>query len=122
MRSRGKTDQLLATTADWPESWKRSDRDVPFGREIVRALRPFLDDLATSGLAYRTVRRHADNTWRLGGEIVRRTDFEETTPELADDAVRELLLELVEPEGGPLLHAHVTEAEQHHCDVICRKL
>lgn len=110
---------FLADIRDWPDRWKGESRDVPLGKEIVRAVRPFLEALVSSELADSTVRRHVDNIWLLGGEIVRQAWLDSVIRRLEG---RELLLRLLDKEGGPLLHGGATEQDQRSFDGTCRKL
>jgi hypothetical protein len=45
----------------------------------VRLLRPFLEYLAMSNLSPKTIQKHVDNTWVLGGEFIRELNY---TPSL----------------------------------------
>ena len=65
------------------------------------------------------MRRHRDNVWTLGGELIRcRYDDEE----LANKDVKDALRHLVEGDGGPLMWPRITELEQDSLDATCRKL
>jgi hypothetical protein len=55
----------------------------------------------------------------LGGEIIRRR---QTDPDLAKQPARELLFNLIEEEGGPLIWPSITESAQNAFDTTCRKL
>ena len=57
---------------NWPKSWCYDLADIAVGQQIVEALTPFLLELLDQGLARKTVSRHRDNLWVLGGEIIRR--------------------------------------------------
>jgi len=39
------------------------------GHALMVCFRPFIEDLASSGLSAKTIRQHVDNLWTLGGEI-----------------------------------------------------
>ena len=52
------------------------EKDLPPGRKLVECFTPFLLDLAASGLSKRTIQRHVDNLWILGGEIIREVNEE----------------------------------------------
>src|ERR1700719_28594 len=56
---------------NWPRSWMGLEKDLPPGEELVACLRPFIEHLASSSLSPKTIRRHVDNLWLLGGEIIR---------------------------------------------------
>jgi len=52
------------------------EKDLPPGEALVSGLRPFIEHLALCGLAPRTIRRHVDNLWLLGGEIIRELNYD----------------------------------------------
>jgi len=89
------------------------------GQQIVQVLTPFLLHLLDQGLAKATVRRHRDNLWSLGGELIRcRYDDDELARHDVKDAIRQL----IERDGGPLMWPRITESEQDSLDATCRKL
>ena len=47
------------------------EEDVLPGEQLVVCLLPFLQHLVLSSLSPKTIRRHVDNLWLLGGEIIR---------------------------------------------------
>jgi hypothetical protein len=103
---------------DWPAKWQIEPTDIAVGKRIVQALTPFLLSLLDQGLAAKTVRRHCDNLWLLGGELIGRR---------YDDVLRRMdaltaLQELVEEDGGPLMWPRLSEADQNSLDGTCRKL
>jgi hypothetical protein len=94
------------------------EKDLPPGEELVVCFRPFIEHLASSSLSSKTMRRHVDNLWLLGGEIIRDLNY---TPSLRKVAAQRLLREAVHADGGPLIH-NGSEEEQHSLDATCRKL
>jgi hypothetical protein len=104
---------------DWPAKWQFEPADLAMGKQIVQALTPFLLELLDQGLAARTLRRHRDNLWLLGGELIRRRHDDD---ELAKMDAVSALRELVEEDGGPLMWPRITEADQDSVDATCRKL
>src|SRR6266436_10087668 len=102
----------------WPRSWMGLEKDLPPGEELVANLRPFIEHLASSSLAPKTIRKHVDNLWLLGGEIIR--DLHED-PSLRKVAAERLLHNVIHEEGGPLIH-NGSEDEQRSFDSTCRKL
>ena len=104
---------------NWPKSWCYDQADIAVGQQIVEALTPFLLNLLDQGLARKTVSRHRDNLWVLGGEIIRRR-YEDD--ELARMNVVAALQRLIEDDGGPLMWPRIGESEQDSLDVTCRKL
>jgi len=104
---------------DWPRSWHVEPADILVGQQIVQALTPFLLHLLDQRLAKATLRRHRDNLWTLGGELIRcRYDDDE----LAKKHVKDALRQLTQGDGGPLMWPRITESEQASLDATCRKL
>ena len=62
--------------AEWPRSWMGLPEDLVPGEKMVVYFRPFLEHLVGLGLSRKTMRKHVDNLWVLGGEIIR--DLHET--------------------------------------------
>jgi hypothetical protein len=93
------------------------EKDVPPGETLVACFRPFLEYLvASSELSPKTIQKHVDNLWVLGGEFIR--DLNDN-PSLRKRPVDQLLFELIE-DGGPLLY-HGDEDQQRSFDSTCRK-
>ena len=103
---------------NWPHSWMGLEKDLPPGEELVVCFRLFIEHLAASSLSPKTIRRHVDNLWILGGEIIRDLNY---TPSLRKVAAQRLLREAVHADGGPLIHDG-SEEEQRSLDATCRKL
>ena len=51
----------------WPRSWMGVDKDLPPGEHLLACFRPFIKQLASSSLSPKTIRKHMDNLWLLGG-------------------------------------------------------
>ena len=103
---------------NWPRSWMGLEKDLPPGEELVACFRPFIEHLASSSLSPKTIRRHVDNLWMLGGEIIRDLNYD---PSLRKMAAEQLLRDVVHDDGGPLIH-NGSEEEQRSLDSTCRKL
>ena len=104
---------------DWPRSWHVEPADIAIGQQIVALFTPFLLHLLDQGLAKATVRRHRDNLWTLGGELIRQRYDDD---ELARQDVKGAIAQLIESDGGPLIWPRITEEEQDSLDTTCRKL
>jgi hypothetical protein len=102
----------------WPRSWMGLEKDLPPGEQLLAEMMPFIEHLASSSLSPKTIRRHVDNLWLLGGEIIR--DLHEDPPGRKLSAER-LLRKVVYDDGGPLIRTG-SEAEQLSFDSTCRKL
>ena len=94
------------------------EKDVPPGEQLLAGLRPFIAHLTSSSLSRKTIRKHVDNLWMLGGEIIR--DLHED-PSLRKVAADRLLRDVIYEDGGPLPY-HGSEEEQCSFDSTCRKL
>ena len=104
----------------WPRSWMGWEKDLPPGEELVARLRPFLEDLVASDLSPKTIQRHVDNLWALGGEIIR--DLNED-PSLRRKSIEKILDDRIDEEGGPLVYTlESEESQQRAFDATCRKL
>lgn len=102
----------------WPRSWMGLEKDLPPGEALAACFRPFIEHLANAGLSSKTVRRHVDNLWSLGGEIIR--DLHDD-PSPRKRTAERLLREAVHQDGGPLVH-NGSEEQQRSFDATCRKL
>jgi len=85
----------------------------------VASFRPFLEALVASDLSPKTIQKHVDNLWALGGEIIR--DLNET-PSLRRKTIEQLLDDRINDDGGPLLYGVDSEEQQRSFDSTCRKL
>jgi hypothetical protein len=92
------------------------EKDLPPGEQLLALLRPFLEHLAASNLSPKTIQKHIDNMWALGGEFIRDLNYD---PPLRKKPVEQVLLKMIEY-GGPLLYDG-GEDEQRSFDATCRK-
>jgi hypothetical protein len=103
--------------SSWPRSWMGLENDLPPGEQLVMLFRPFLEHLAASDLSPKTIQKHVDNLWALGGEFIRELHND---PPLRKRPVAQTLLGMIEY-GGPMLY-HGGEDQQRSFDSTCRKL
>jgi hypothetical protein len=94
------------------------EKDLPPGEKIVEYFLPFLQHLVSLDLSRKTIRKHTDNLWILGGEIIR--DLNET-PSLRKVLVEDLVFEVLQ-EGGPLLYHGDSEQQQRSFESTCRQV
>jgi hypothetical protein len=102
---------------NWPRSWMGLEKDLPPGEQLLVLLRPFLEQLAASDLSPKTIQKHVNNVWALGGEFIRDLHND---PSLRKKPVDRILLRMIDY-GGPLLYQG-GEDEQRSFDSTCRKL
>jgi hypothetical protein len=110
---------LVSLMDRWPDSWKGVEEDLEFGQELVALMRPFVEALGGWEVTAKTKRRHLDNLWAIGGEIVRALY---TEPDLRKMKAREVLLELIAMGEAPLIYPEITEAEQRAMDGTAKRL
>ena len=84
----------------------------------MECFKPFLRHLLSLDLSRKTLRKHRDNLWLLGGEII--SDLHET-PRLRKRPIGEVLLAALDDEDGPLI-SRASEDQQRSFDATCRKL
>lgn len=111
--------ELCPDLAQWPYRWHVEDCDLEFGRNLLEALTPFLRHLLATDLSRKTLARHRDHLWMLGGELVRRLYDE---PRLRKQPPTAVLLHYIDDEGGPLIYPSISETQQRAFDSTCRKL
>ena len=75
---------------EWPRSWMGLPGDLLPGQQIVAYFQPFLVHLSHQRLSRRTIGKHVNNLWVLGGEIIR--DLHET-PALRKAPVERLIFD-----------------------------
>ena len=102
----------------WPRSWAYEARDIPPGLRMVECFKPFLRSLLALPRSRKTLRRHRDNIWVLGGEVIRRLQMDS---DLRKRPIEQVVLDLIGDDGGPLLSHGQSEAEQRCFDASCRK-
>ena len=114
--------EVLAYVPDldaWPDSWMIDTPDRSMGKAIVTVLTPFIEYLIKQGLTKRTLKRHVDNLWALGGEIITGINWDESLRKLP---ARDLVINAIDEEGGPLLRNPLDPEDQKPFDSTCKKL
>jgi hypothetical protein len=113
---------LLKACADldqWPLRWQCEAADLAPGNTIVATFKPFLLNLLRRKASASTFNRDRRNLWLVGGEIIRRRHAD---PDLKRLPVDNLIRQLIEEDGGPLIWPRISETEQNAIDATCRKL
>ena len=87
------------------------EKDLPPGEQLLALFRPFLEHLAASDLSPKTIQKHVDNMWALGGEFIRDLHSDSS---LRKKPVELVLRQMIEY-GGPLLY-HGGEDQQRSFD------
>ena len=93
---------------EWPDRWAGVQKDISYGQGILDAMRPFVAHLIARGLKEKTIRKHMDSLWLLGGEII-------IPPE-------EDLRRNPDEDGGPYCRHLDSESQEQSYDTTCRKL
>ena len=114
--------EILAYVPDldaWPDSWMIDTPDRSMGKAIVTVLTPFIEHLIKQGLTKRTLKRHVDNLWALGGEIITDINWDES---LRKHSAKDLVINAIDEEGGPVIRNPIDPDDQKPFDSTCRKL
>jgi hypothetical protein len=96
------------------------EKDLPPGEKLIACFRPFLEELVATDLSPKTIQKHVDNLWALGGEIIRDLHAD---PSLRRKTIAQVLASRIDEEGGPLVYAMESEeGQQRSFDSTCKKL
>ena len=112
------TEKLWADFYDWPQRWAGIPKDVAYGKGILEIYKPFVEELLLRHNP-KTVKRHLDNLWLLGGELIRAINMD---PEDRAKTPMELLLDNIDEIGGPSCRHLDTDEDFRSYDATCRKL
>ena len=113
-----KPEEYLKDFQEWPNHWSEVEEDIPYGRCLLSIFGEFVEFLSEAGLNTRTIRKHMDNLWLLGGEIIRDVNLYEEyeiTP-------KQKLAGMVDSSGGPFCRHLISGNEINSFDATCRKL
>ena len=94
------------------------ERDLSSGQQMLECFKPFLRHLLSSGLSRKTLRKHRDNLWLLGGRLI--SDLHEA-PRLRKQQMDQVVIAALDDEGGPLISHAGSEDQQRSFDSTCRK-
>ena len=96
------------------------EKDLAPGEQLVNCFRPFFEELVRLRLSPKTIQKHVDNLWALGGEIIRNLNED---PSLRKRPIDRILDDKIDEEGGPLVYAlESEEPQQRSLDSTCKKL
>ena len=110
-------DDYCKDLAEWPRSWMGLPEDLVPGEKMVAYFRPFLEHLIDLGLSRKTIRKHVDNLWVLGGEMIR--DLHQT-PSLRKVPIETLVFQVIQ-DGGPILYHNDSEEQERSFESTCSK-
>jgi len=104
----------------WPAAWQIDEGDLAYGEGLLEQFKPFVTYLVNvQQLAPTTLRRHLNDLFLLGGELISHINTFEKDRRLSP---ARLLDDNISPDGGPLCR-HVEEgSHQRHYDATCKKL
>jgi hypothetical protein len=111
-------DKLWRDFHDWPQRWAGIPEDVAYGKGILEIYKPFVEELI-SRQNLKTVKRHLDNLWLLGGELIRAINM---YPEDRKKSPMNLLLDNIDDTGGPSCRHLDTDEDFRAYDATCKKL
>lgn len=110
--------QYCPDLQEWPERWMGDEPDIAVGQRIVEFFKPFLLHMISEKLATKTLHRHRDHLWLLGGELIKRRYDDHPIKRMA---VEKAIVLLIQADEGPLIWPSITEAQQESFDATCRK-
>lgn len=110
---------ILRDCEKWPRQWMGMGDDVLYGKGIVEAMRPFIVALVAERLSDRTLQKHAENLWLLGGEIIRDVS---TYKEYTKITPAAKLWESIGPDEDPYCRHLNSESEKRSFDATCGQL
>ena len=113
-----KLKKLWSDFHEWPERWAGGPRDVAYGKGIIEIYKPFVEELLLRHSPI-TVKRHLDNLWLLGGELIR--DINMDSEDRAKSPL-DLLLDNIDETGGPSCRHLDTDEDFRSYDATCKKL
>jgi len=112
-----KFDALLALMDRWPKSWAGIAKDEAVGGDLTALMRAFFLHLRQHNFSAKTLRRHLDNLWLIGGEIIRALHDDAA---LRNKTARTLLLKAVD--DGDAFTAGLSDEQQSSLNATARKL
>ena len=114
--------QLMIICKDidqWPDSWAGDKNDVIIGIKILSEFKYFLVNLIEKGRSTRTIKRHANYIWALGGEIIRDTNEHGVQPKLSGS---QIIMKYIHSDGGPYWRYATNDADLRQYDSVCGRL
>ncbi|MBN1603886.1 MAG: hypothetical protein JW915_19905 [Chitinispirillaceae bacterium] len=102
---------------EWPRSWQGVKEDILYGQEIIKYMIPFIDEIKSKGQSIKTINKHIDNLWVLGGNIIKELNDYEENRELP---ALKMILNNIDNNEGPLIH-DFSELQQDEFNSTCRK-
>ena len=102
---------------EWPQSWQGDKNDIPYGQEIIKYMIPFIEEMKKKGLSIKTINKHIDNLWMLGGKIIEELNYYKENRKIP---ALKMILNNIDSNEGPLIH-DFSELQQGEFDSTCRK-
>ena len=114
-----KAEDIYSDFNEWPMRWMGMKEDVKYGQDILQVMKPFIESLIANGLSTKTIKKHMDNLWLLGGEIIRDVSMNNEYDKISSTAK---VRTSVRPDGGPYCRHLDVESDLRSFDSTCRKL
>lgn len=103
---------------EWPDRWEMVEEDVEYGKKMLPPMKSFIEFLIEKGFTKKTIKKHIDNLWLLGGELISRINMDE---ELREVSPVDLIKQNIGSDGGPYSQHLDSEAQFDSFDATCRK-
>jgi hypothetical protein len=102
---------------EWPKSWMGLKEDLVYGKKLLPYMEAFLNELIKRDLSRKTLKNYIDNTWLLGGSIIKAVSLYEEYK----TAPLKKLVESVETGGMPPDgYDYMTEQELRAFERTCK--
>ena len=118
MQSMSALKEICPDYENWPSTWMGVKEDLICGRELIELFRPFIEQVITSKLSFRSQKKHIDNLWLLGGELIKDASINDEY----NIPAKKLLLDSIDHDGGPISSHLESEASIKSFDNTCRDL
>ena len=102
---------------EWPKSWEGVKEDIQYGQEIIKIIMPFIEEMKIKKQSPKTINKHIDNLWMLGGTIIKEINYDDDLRKLPPE---EMILKSIDSFEGPLIQ-EFTDYQQEEFDCTCRK-
>jgi hypothetical protein len=103
----------------WSGKWMILNEDLEYGNELVEEFEPFILWLINKNYTKKTIKRHCNNLWVLGAEIISSINIDS---DLREISAKKHLSDSINDTGGPYTNYLETENEEEQFDATCRKL
>lgn len=111
--------KIIEEINGWVKSWMIETEDIHIGGELEEVFKAFMLSPEITKLTDRTVKKHLENLFILGGQIISNINIDN---DLRRKNGIDLLMESIDEDGGPYTSHIESESELRSFDATCKKL